>query len=144
MAKFPFVPFFLAFFFLLPPPLDVPTAAAEEEGKKGREKARSYRNEAHMEGKWKNQQRKKIKCGEPHMEGDFLPSVTIIIMDGGRRAVPGQSTVPRHRPRHDPTIGPGQHRPDTSRAMPCLSRAKWPCHGSGHQASDHMAIYTND
>jgi hypothetical protein len=39
-----------------------------------------------MEGKWKNQQRKKIKCGEPHMEGDFLPSVTIIIMDGGRRA----------------------------------------------------------
>lgn len=26
--KFPFVPFFLAFFFLLPPPLDVPTAAA--------------------------------------------------------------------------------------------------------------------
>uniref|UniRef100_A0A0E0QYI7 Uncharacterized protein n=1 Tax=Oryza rufipogon TaxID=4529 RepID=A0A0E0QYI7_ORYRU len=44
------------------------------------------REQSSMERKWKKQQRKKIKWGEPHMEGDFLPSATIIIMDGGRRA----------------------------------------------------------
>uniref|UniRef100_A0A0E0EA38 Uncharacterized protein n=1 Tax=Oryza meridionalis TaxID=40149 RepID=A0A0E0EA38_9ORYZ len=55
--------------------------------------------------------------------------------------MPGQPSVPVGRPRHGPAVGPGQHEPDPSRAVLCLSRAKMPCRGPGLQASGLMAIY---
>lgn len=58
------------------------------------------------------------------------------------RAVPGRPTVPSHRPRHGPIVVPGRHGPDCYRAVPCLGRAKFPCHGPGHRALGHMANYT--
>nr|BAC57302.1 hypothetical protein [Oryza sativa Japonica Group] len=58
--------------------------------------------------------------------------------------VPGQPSVPVGRPRHGPTVGPGQHGPDPSRAVPCLGRAKKACRGPGLRASGLMANYTVD
>ncbi|BAD61120.1 hypothetical protein [Oryza sativa Japonica Group] len=56
--------------------------------------------------------------------------------------VPGQPSVPVGRPRHGPTVGPGQHGPDPSRAVPCLGRAKKACRGPGLRASGLMANYS--
>ena len=58
------------------------------------------------------------------------------------RAMLGQPTMPRHRPRHGPTAGSCRHGPDSDRAMPCLDRAKILCLGPGHWASGLMANYT--
>nr|BAD03181.1 hypothetical protein [Oryza sativa Japonica Group] len=55
--------------------------------------------------------------------------------------VPGQPSVPVGRPRHGPMVGPGQHGPDPSRAVPCLGRAKKACRGPGLRASGLMANY---
>nr|BAD46203.1 hypothetical protein [Oryza sativa Japonica Group] len=57
--------------------------------------------------------------------------------------VPGQPSVLVGRPRHGPTVGPGQHGPDPSRAVPCLGRAKKACRGPGLRASGLMTNYSD-
>nr|BAD34318.1 hypothetical protein [Oryza sativa Japonica Group] len=71
----------------------------------------------------------------------FTPLFFLCIGPSCRPIVPGRPNMPVEGPRHGPVVGPGRHGPDLCRAVPCLGRAKIPCHGPSRRASGLLAIY---